>query len=229
MTPSLSEKEAIYKAAIKKEDSWNAHNNLAATYIAMANENPSRRAEYMEMAETQLEIAANQNPTAEVHGNLASVALANGNPYKAHDHIEKALAMSPSNEMTQGLTGVKGAAEIMMADYTAAQRSLSNATQTKENVFNKALAQVLDKRWPQAYETLRGEYMDNYGSQKDEMYGKAAYLTAIVAARRQAGEDDLATILKDAFSADPSLKQKAMNDLEFLKYRNFPQWTEAMK
>ncbi len=229
MTPSLSEKEAIYKAAIQKEDSWNAHNNLAATYIAMANQNPSRSAEYMEMAETQLEIAANQNPTAEVHGNLASVALANGNAGKALQHVNKALSMSPSNEVTQGLNGVKGAAQIMMADYTGAQTTLANASQTKANVFNKALAQVLDKRWPVAYETLRGEYANTYGTEKDEMYAKATYLTAIVAARRQAGEDDIATILKEAFSVDPSLKEKAMNDLEFLQYRSFPQWTDAMK
>ena len=229
MTPSLSEKEAILKAAIKKEDTWNAHNNLAAVYIAMANQNPSRSAEYMEMAETQLGIAANMNPTAEVHGNLASVALANGNAYKAHDHIQKALAMSPSNEVTQGLNGVKGAAEIMMADYEAAERSLSNATATKANTFNKALSQVLQREWPQAFTTLRDEYNANYGSDKDDTYAKAAYLTAIVAARRKAGETEVANFLKDAFAADPSLKEKAMNDLEFREYRNFQAFTDALK
>jgi len=229
MTPSLSEKKSIYKAASQKNDSWNAHNNLAATYIAMANENPSRADEYMEMAETQLEIAANKNPTAEVHGNLAAVALANGNAYKAHDHIQKAMSMNPSNEVTQGLNGVKGAAEIMMADYEAAERSLSNATATKANSFNKALSQVLQRKWPQAYTTLQDEYMAEYGDEQDATYGKAAYLTAIVAARRQAGEENVADFLKTAFSADPSLKEKAMNDLEFRAYRDFQVFTDALK
>jgi hypothetical protein len=229
MTPSLEEKEAIYKAAIQQDDSWNAHNNLAAAYIDMAIADPSRRAEYMDMAETQLEIAANQNPTAEVHANLASVALFNGNPYKAHDHVQKALAMSPSNEATQGLNGVKGAAEIMMADYEAAERSLSNATATPENTYNKALAQVLQRKWPQAFTTLRDEYDAQYGSDKNYVYARAYYLTAIVAARRQAGEDNVAQFLSEAVAADPSLKERALNDLEFRDYRDFQQFIDALK
>ena len=57
LTPSLDEKVAIYEAATKKGTNWNAHNNLGATYIALAIENPSRVAELSDKALAQLEIA----------------------------------------------------------------------------------------------------------------------------------------------------------------------------
>ena len=166
LTPSLSEKEAIYKAAVEKSDSWNAHNNLAAVYIAMAADRPDMAEQYGEQAQAQLEIAANQNPTAEVHSNLATLALWNGNPYKAYDHVEKALAMSPNSEVTQGINGVKGSAEIMMGRYDDAIRSLSQATPSKINLYNKGLAQTLNRDYEGGRNTLRIEYLETYGGRQ---------------------------------------------------------------
>jgi hypothetical protein len=83
LTPSLEEKAAIYEAATKKGTNWNAHNNLGATYIAMAMENPSRASELADKASAQLEIASKIQNTPEVNANLASIALWKGNPYKA--------------------------------------------------------------------------------------------------------------------------------------------------
>ncbi len=229
LTPSLSEKEAIYKASISKEDTWVAHNNLAAVYIAMAQENPGQADSYAEQAMTQLELAANMQESAEVHTNLASVNMMMGNPYKAYEHLQKAMGMSPSNELAQGANGVKGSAEIMMAKYSDAVRSTSNAAPSKENVFNKGLAQTLSEDYPQAYETLNGEYTNNYGSDKDETYAMSRYVVAVIAARRNAGASDVANFLSEAFAADPDLKEKALNDLEFAKYADNQAFTDAMK
>ena len=60
LTPSLDEKEAIYKAATKS-GSWVAHNNLAAVYIAKASsKSATNKKQLLEDALTQLEIAKKQ-------------------------------------------------------------------------------------------------------------------------------------------------------------------------
>src|SRR5690606_34230908 len=62
LTPSLEEKEAIYRAATKKNDSWASHNNLGAVYLQMAREatNDSQKNENIEKAITQFEISLNK-------------------------------------------------------------------------------------------------------------------------------------------------------------------------
>jgi tetratricopeptide (TPR) repeat protein len=224
----MSEKEAIYKAAIQKSDEWNAHNNLAAVYIAMAADRPDMASDYLSQAQAQLEIAANKNPSAEVHSNLATVALWNGNPYKAYDHVEKALAMSPNSDVTQGINGVKGSAEIMMARYDDAIRSLSQATPSKVNLFNKSLAHILNRDF-NGTRGVRLEYLENYGDDKDAIHARAAYTWAIAAARVEAGYDDVVDLLKVATDIDPSYKEMALNDLEFREYWETAAMQDAMK
>lgn len=107
LTPDLSEKEAIYKAAITKADSWNAHANLGATYIAMANEDASKAAEYAGLAETQTDLANGKQESAEAFVSAASAYAIQGNLAKAQDAVSKAGSLSANSETTQGLNGVK--------------------------------------------------------------------------------------------------------------------------
>ncbi|MFM9075245.1 MAG: hypothetical protein ACKORJ_06730, partial [Bacteroidota bacterium] len=81
LTPSLEEKAAIYSAATKYGNNWNAHNNLAATFLAMGLENAAAMRDNAAKAAAQLEIAARLRATSEVHANLATVALIQGNPW----------------------------------------------------------------------------------------------------------------------------------------------------
>jgi tetratricopeptide (TPR) repeat protein len=206
LTPSLKEKEAIYLAATKKSGSWVAHNNLGAVYIAMAIEGD---AESAAKAKAQLEIAANKNAAAQVHANLGSVALMEGNAYKAYDHLK--MATGGSSEMTQGVNGVKGSAEIMMASYAAAVSSTSAAENTAVNLFNKGLAQVLNKDYQNALTSFKE------ATEKDSAMGIAFYGAAIASARL--GQDEgVVKNLKSAVTATPSLKGDALEDLEFAKY-----------
>lgn len=229
LTPSLTEKETIYKASIKKEDTWVAHNNLAATYISMAWADMDRMTEFTERAQAQVDIAAGmEDESPEILVNQASVSMMMGNPYKAYSSLQKAMSMSPSNELTQGANGIKGSAEIMMAKYTDAVRSLSNANESKVNTFNLGLAQLLNKDYESAFSTLWGDYRDNY-SEKDELYGKAAYVTAVAGSRNQAGGQEVAKALSEAVSADPSLKEKALNDLAFAPYKDNQEFVNALK
>ncbi|MTI40934.1 OmpA family protein [Fulvivirga lutimaris] len=217
LTPSLKEKESIYLAATKKSGSWVAHNNLGAVYVAMAIEGDASAGA---KAQAQLEIAANKNAAPEVHANLASVALMNGNAYKAYEHLTK--ASGGSSEMAQGVNGVKGAVEIMIAKYPAAVSSTSGAENTAVNLFNKGLAQVLNKDYQNAMTSFKE------AASKDSNMGIAYYGAAIASARL--GKDaDVIENLANAVKATPSLKGDALEDLEFAKYASNEGFRNALK
>ncbi|MTI19989.1 hypothetical protein E1176_03045 [Fulvivirga sp. RKSG066] len=217
LTPSLKEKEAIYLAATKKSGSWNAHNNLGAVYVAMAMEGNSSAGD---KAMAQLEIAANKNATAEVHANLASVQLMKGNPYKAHEHLTKATSLSGDN--ASGVNGVRGSVQIMLAKYGDAVRSTSNATDDATNLFNKGLAQLLNKDYQNALGTFK-----EAATKDSEM--ALAYYGAAIASAHTGNEDDVYDYIGQAVEADPELKQKALEDLEFATYVSNEQFRNLLK
>ena len=221
LTPSLDEKAAIYEAATKKGTYWNAHNNLGATYIAQAIENPSRASELADKASAQLEIAAKVKETSEVHANMATIDLWKGNPYKAASHASQALN-GANSDVTRGVNGIKGACEIYMAKYDAAVRSESAAVETDVNLFNKGLAQLLTKDYANAT-TSFGE-----STRKNANYAIAYYGAAIAAARSGNG-DSVVSNLSSAVKIDPSLKDKALTDLEFSKFATTDTFRNALK
>jgi hypothetical protein len=221
LTPSLDEKAAIYEAATKKGAYWNAHNNLGATYIAQAIDNPSRAAELADKAAVQLDLAARIKETPEVDANMASVSLWKGNPYKAISYAVKALN-GANNDVTRGINGVKGSAEIYTAKYDAAVRSESGASDTDVNLFNKGLAQVLTKDYANAATSFAD------ASRKNGNFALAYYGAAIAAARSGNG-DAVVSNLTSAVKIDPSLKEKALTDLEFTKFATTESFRNALK
>ncbi|CAN5461107.1 tetratricopeptide repeat protein [soil metagenome] len=221
LTPSVDEKLAIYEAATKKGTNWTAHNNLAAAYIQTAIENPSRGAELADKAGAQLEIAAKLKETPEVWANIATVSLMKGNPYKAASAANKALN-GASNDVARGVNGVKGASEIYIAKYDAAVRSESSAATTDVNLFNKGLAQLLSKDYSNAATSF------NEATSKNSNLAVAYYGAAIAAARSGNG-DLVASSLTSAVKIDPSLKDKALTDLEFSKFAATESFRNALK
>jgi hypothetical protein len=221
LTPSSDEKAAIYEAATKKGSYWNAHNNLGATYIWQAIENPSRAAELADKAATQLDIASKLKDTPEVNANLASIALWKGNPYKAFSYATKALN-GANNDVARGVNGVKGASEIYMAKYNDAVRSESSAATSAVNLFNKGLAQVLNKDYANAAASF-GE-----ATRSNSNYA-IAYYGAAVAAARTGNADGVVNNLTNAVKIDASLKEKALGDLEFSKWFTNDAFRNALK
>ncbi|MCG8387619.1 MAG: hypothetical protein MJA30_18865 [Cytophagales bacterium] len=218
LTPSLSEKEAIFLAATKKSGSWTAHNNLGAVYIRMASEGNAES--NSDKALAQLEIAANKNAAPEVHANLASVHLMKGNPYKAYEHVTKASGLS--GETLQGVNGVKGALEIMLAKYGDAVRSTSGSTDNAVNLFNKGLAQVLNKDYQNAISSFEE------AASKDSNMGIAHYGAAIASARL-GNESNVISHLTEAVKATPSLKEDALEDLEFAAFVSNEAFRNALR
>jgi hypothetical protein len=220
LTPSLEEKAAIYEAATKKGQNWNAHNNLGATYIAQAMENSANAPAMADKAAAQLEIAAKMKDTPEVNANLASVHMMKGNPYAALNYAAKASGLSGDN--ASGLNGVKAAAEIMVAKYNEAVRSASSATDNADNLFNKGLAQLLNKDYQNALTSF------NESGRKNQNLGVAFYGAAIASARLN-NADGVVSNLTTAVKADPNLKESALSDLEFAKFSATEAFRNALK
>jgi len=209
LTPSLSEKEAIYKAATKKSGSWQSHNNLGAVYLDMAKE--GNKNQNIEKAVAQFEIAAKKNNAAEVLANLATSYLMQGNSAKAFDTISEALSKNPSKDHAAGMNGVKGALEIKRGEYDAALSSLGSAKSEVDVIFDRGLALLLNKDFQNAI-TAFGDV-----TEKDSDYALAYYCSAIASARLK-NDSNMISSLKKAVDKDPKLKEMALNDLEFNKY-----------
>ena len=220
LTPSLEEKVAIYEAATKKGQNWNAHNNLGAAYIAQAIENDANAAALADKALAQLQLAAKIQESPEVHANLASAHMLKGNPYAAYASASKANGLTGDN--ASGLNGVKGASEIYLAKYADAVRSESAATDNAENLFNKGLAQILTKDYQNAMTSFKE------ATDKNSNYAPAFYGAAIAAARLGNAEN-VVTNLTNAVKADPNMKEAALSDLEFAKYAATDAFRNALK
>lgn len=221
LTPSLDEKAAIYEAATKKGSNWNANNNLAATYIQMIIENPAKASDLADKAAAQLDIAAKLKETPEVLANLASIALLKGNPYKSFSYAAKALN-GANNDVTRGVNGVKGATEIYKAKYSDAVRSTSSSSDTYVNLFNKGLAQLLNKDYSNAASSFAES------TRKNPNFALGFYGAAVAAAHNGSG-DAVVSNLTSAVKLDPSLKEKALTDLEFTKFNTTDAFRNALK
>ncbi len=219
LTPSLKEKAAIYEATVKTYDNWAAHNNLGAVYLNMAVEGNESN---LEKAITQFEISLNKKNNAYSKGNMGSAELMQGNTEKAYASISDAVAMNPPSKIVYGFNGTKGAIEIMQANYSDAVKSLSNANDDVNNLFNKGLAQLLAKDYQNAALTF-DELAD-----KDSDYAMAYYGSAIAASRQGKGNDVVDNI-KKAVNSDSSLKSKAAGDLEFAKFASDSNFIDAVK
>jgi len=223
LTPSLEEKAAIYEAATKKGTNWHAHNNLGAVYIAQALENPENASSLADKAQAQLDIAARLNQSApEIQANLASVNMMKGNPYAAYNHANQAMGAGLSGDNAAGLNGVKGSAEIYLAKYQDAVRSTSAATDDAVNLFNRGLAQLLNKD----YQNALTSFTEAAG--KDSNLAVAHYGAAIAAARL-GNNDAVVTHITNAVQGDPSLKEAALTDLEFSKVSSTESFRNALK
>ena len=222
LTPSLSEKAAIYEATVKTYDNWAAHNNLGAVYLNMAIEGEGDMNSNVEKALTQLEISLNKKNNAYAKGNMGSAELMQGNAEKAYGSLSDAVGMNPPSKIVYGFNGTKGSIEIMTADYSEAVKTLSSSADNADNLFNKGFAQVLAKDYQNAVITF------DELSDKDSDYAMA-YYGAAIASSRLGKADDVVANVKKAAGSDPELKSKMAGDLEFAKYFADSNFVDAVK
>jgi tetratricopeptide (TPR) repeat protein len=145
-----------------------------------------------------------------------------GNAYAALSHASKALGAGLSGDNAAGIKGVKGASEIIVAKYADAVSSESSAADNADNLFNKGLAQVLNKDYQNAL-TSFGEATTKNANLAIAFYGAA------VASARLGNADGVVSNLTSAVKVDPSLKEAALGDLEFAKWSTTEAFRNALK
>ncbi len=223
LTPSLDEKEDIYKSLVEKNDSWIAHTNLGAVYLekAFASNEEAMINDYREQAATQFEIAMRQQPNAAAAINMAIVSALQGNMGQAYDYITQAEELNPESENVKSLSGVKGIVEIKRAMYTDAVQSLTNAETTSDNLFNLGLAYLLAEDTQNAMTTFEEAIEANSDN-------ALAYYGAAIAAANMNNAEKMAEMLSKAVDLDPDMADFAMNDLEFAEYAETQAFKDAL-
>lgn len=191
LTTDMNAKLAIYnKVASRFPNDWRGYNNAGYVYL-MQNKVTEAKAQF-----EKADKASANNPI--VKNNLGVIARINGDRATA-EAMYKA-ASGAGSEVNNNMANIY----IMKGDYNAA---VSNYGATKS--FNAALAQLLAGNKDGALATLEAS--------KDANTAMGQYLKAVIAARM--GNTNVMTeALKNAISKDGSLKQKAKEDMEFLKY-----------
>ena len=189
LTEDTKEQEKIFNTAAKLyPNDYRAYNNLAA--LAYNNGDYKKAAEYLAKAQKA-------NPSAsEVNVNLGYLSLLEGDVAAAEPFMAKGASAKVGDEALGNLY-------IAQGQYSRAAELLG-----KEATNSTALAQLLNKDYNQAKTTL---------TKIENPDANTHYLKAILGART----DNASLIydgLKNAIKLDPSMAEKAVNDLEFAKY-----------
>lgn len=209
----LTIEELLYAAAIAKTDKEKqqiyqkatglypkdarAYNNIAALLILQGKNSE---------AKTWLERSQSVNDTPEARLNLALLALEEGKTSEAEELIGQSL-QSDNGEVLALLY-------LKQGKYEQALKAFGS---TKSN--NAAIAQLLNRRYDSAMETLNNVVRTN---------ATTDYLKAIVAARMQ---DDRSAInfLSEAIRRDPALRSRAISDKEFASLDNNERFVQLLK
>ena len=223
LTPDLNEREAIYRASIKKNDLWESHNNLAAIVIAKAQAAPTaQQSALLDAAKTNLAISLNKKDNGYANVNLAVVKAMQGDLAGAKENIAKAEQSPEATKVAASINSIKGAIAVREGKYAAAVSSLTAGDNSPAAAFDLGLAYVMTKDYGNAAAAFARAQQGNPSIAKYS-YGAA------VAQARQKSADKTATELKKAFAQDPSLKQRALTDAEFGSMSSNSAFTNALK
>ena len=143
----------------------------------------------------------------EVNANQALVALVSGENDKAQSFLAKATTAGNYNELAGNMMLASG-------NYVQAASTLKG-----KKTNTAALAQILNKDYAEALNTL------NAVARPD---ATTAYLKAIVAARTNR-DNEVVGFLKQAFEKDPTYKERAARDLEFVNLFNDSSFQSLVK
>ena len=208
LTTDLNEKARIYGVAAA---------NFASDYRTHTNSGAARfQLNKIAEAKSSFEKASAIKDNGITKNNMAACAILEGNRVNAKKLIAQAkTAFDAKGDASQKTAANynQGVLNIMDGKYAAADGNFS------ENSYNKALAQVLAGKNDAAKKTLSGLTET----------AETAYLKAIIAARSNEGVDAVVASLKIAIAKNPSLKEKAAKDREFLKIATESSFTNLVK
>ncbi|MEZ4922697.1 MAG: hypothetical protein R2780_05955 [Crocinitomicaceae bacterium] len=186
----LSEKMRIYNLVVQYyPQDWRGPNNVGYVYY-MQND--------LDNAKSNFEKANGINENPVTLNNLGIIARINGDRDKATELLTSAVSAGPEVKYNLGII------DIQNGDYAEAIGNMGD-----NKTFNKALAQVLNKEYDAALQTI--------DASPDAESAMGYYLKAIIGARKD-NLDMVVNNLKSAFAKDSSLKAKAAQDREFIKF-----------
>lgn len=226
VSPRLQEKERIYAKLVELYNSELAQNNLGVVYLNMAQRelNLREKNQLITRAISHFRQANRMNPTSYAFHNLGQAYLLRGDYFEAYVAISEAssLERDETNEFLRFNEGLRGAIDIINGDYKLATIRLNRAPETEANLFNKGLAYFLAEDYKNALEAFEESVQFN------REYGYGFYGLAMVATitdDKQALFENLAK----AVERSEYLRERAMTDLMFKKYRGDQAFLEALK
>ena len=224
LTPLLSEKKAIYEAAVAKSQSWQAYNNLGMVYLEMARKETREkvRKALLQKAIVHLTYAGHRNPTAQSFYNLAAAYHLRGDLLEALQYYDYSIKLGGPLPALQKIFLDKAALEMEAGQFDDAITSLAYAGTSYASLMNKGLSYMLKEN----YEGARSFYDQALQLKPNDPL--AHYALAVLAARTE-NEQMLGHHLKRALQANPKLVAKAIDDLEFRDYKKSFYYQEAFK
>ena len=220
LTPDLSEKAAIYGAAVKWGGTWQAHNDFGDVHIMLAKqeeEGSESQLKLLEAAKTQLDISNNKKENAESHLNLAAIAAMQYDWNLANEHINKAAGLDLT--YAEGMYNMaKGTILIPLGDYENALNHLNKVGQRGWAKWRKGIVQLMSYNFDEAKKemaALRKQFKESGWKEN----GGIDYVHAIISAR-EGDSNAVAENLKTALSKDENgmLKERLVNDVEFINF-----------
>ena len=200
LTDNDADREKIYQyVTVNFPQDYRGWNNMATAYYQRGEYNNARQA---------LDRAALVSPNApEVNVNKALFAMMDGNTSLAKELLGKSSGAN-------NLDAAMGLLYLMEGDYNQAVDAFGD---TKSN--NAALAQILTKNYNAADFTLKAIKTPD---------ALTYYLMAIVGARTN-NFSDVMSNLRSAITMDKAMAVRALNDLEFAKYRTNQDFMTLLK
>lgn len=224
LTPLPDEKEAIYLAATKKLDSFEAHNNLGALYLekALKENNKTAKATLIENALSQFKIANNKIESGVSLLNISTCKLLLNDIEGAKEAAAMAKTKEANADVTKGVNAVQGVLDIKAGKYDVALSNLAAAGIEPNVLYNKALASLLKKDFTAAKTAFEDAI------QADDK-NSLAYYCAAVTASRSGDVESVNRYLKRAFALDAKLKNRCVEDLEFITWKENDRFKDALK
>lgn len=200
LTDNDADREKIYQyVTVNFPQDYRGWNNMATAYYQRGEYNNARQA---------LDRAALVSPNApEVNVNKALFAMMDGNTSLAKELLGKSSGAN-------NLDAAMGLLYLMEGDYNQAVDAFGD---TKSN--NAALAQILTKNYNAADFTLKAIKTPD---------ALTYYLMAIVGARTN-NFSDVMSNLRSAITMDKTMAVRALNDLEFAKYKSNVDFINLLK
>lgn len=200
LTDSNPERERIYQYVTANfPQDYRGWNNLGAMYFQQGD---------IAKAEQAFNRAAQVSVSApEVNMNKALLAILNNDLNTANELLGRSAGAN-------GLDEAMGLLHLMNGNYNQAVNAFGD---TKSN--NAALAQLLTRDYNKAKQTLENVLTPD---------ATTAYLLAVIASRTN-NFNEVASNLRTAINLDRSMANKALNDLEFAKYRTNQEFMSVVR